>query len=60
MTTMNKDWSFTTEEYICDLRMVGVLIWDGKILVQRDRDGQEYALPGGHMKIGETLEDAWV
>ena len=37
-----------------------MLIWDGKILVQRDRDGQEYALSGGHMKIGETLEDAWV
>lgn len=38
--------------------MVGVLIRDGKILVQRDRDGHEYVLPGGHVKIGEILEDA--
>ena len=57
---MNKDWLFTTDEYICDLRTVGVLIRDGKILVQRDRDGHEYALPGGHVKIGETLEDGLI
>lgn len=54
---MDKDWLFKTDEYICDLRTVGVLIKDGKILVQRDKDGTEYALPGGHIKIGETLED---
>lgn len=29
---------------------------DNKILVQRDKDGTEYALPGGYVKIGETLE----
>ena len=38
---MNKDWLFTSDEYICDLRTVGVLIRDGKILVQRDHDGHE-------------------
>lgn len=53
---MDKDWSFKTDEYICDLRTVAVLIKDKKILVQRDRNGNEYALPGGHIKIGETLE----
>ena len=57
---MNKDWLFTADEYICDLRTVGVLIRDDKILVQRDRDGHEYALPGGHVKIGETLEDGLI
>lgn len=55
-----QDWLFATEECICDLRTVGGLIRDGKILVQRDRDGQEYALPDGHVKIGETLKDARV
>ena len=55
-----KDWLFSTEEYICDLRTVGVLLKDGKILVQRDADGNEYALPGGHVNIGETLEDGLV
>ena len=52
---MDKDWIFRTDEYICDLRTVGVLVRDGKLLVQRDRDGSEYALPGGHVKIGEGI-----
>lgn len=53
---MEKDWLFTSDEYICDLRTVAVLVKDNKLLVQKDRDGNEYALPGGHIKIGETLE----
>lgn len=53
---LKKDWLFTTDEYICDLRTVAVLVKNNKILVQRDKDGTEYALPGGHVKIGETLE----
>ena len=57
---MQKDWIFTIENSVCDLRTVGVLIRDGKILVQRDREGNEYALPGGHVKIGETLEDGLI
>ena len=57
---MEKDWLFRTDEYICDLRTVGVLVRDGKLLVQRDRDGSEYALPGGHVKIGETTADGLV
>ena len=57
---MDKDWIFKTDEYICDLRTVGVLVRDGKLLVQRDRDGNEYALPGGHVKIGETTVDGLV
>ena len=57
---MKRDWIFTVENSVCDLRTVGVLIRDGKILVQRDRGGDEYALPGGHVKIGETLEDGLI
>ena len=57
---MDKEWLFETEEYICDLRTVGVLIQDNKILVQRDRGGNEFALPGGHVKIGETLENGLI
>ena len=53
---IDKDWLFTTENYICDLRTVAVLVKDSKILVQREKDGSQYALPGGHVKIGETLE----
>ena len=57
---MNKDWLFTGDGYICDLRTAGVLIRDDMILVQRDRDGKEYALPGGHVRIGETTADALI
>lgn len=57
---MNKDWLFTTEKYTCDLRVAAVLIKDNKILVQKEKDGNEYALPGGHVKIGKTLETALI
>ena len=40
---MNKDWIFVVDNSICDVRTVGVLIRDGKILVQRDLNGNEYA-----------------
>lgn len=53
---MEKDWLFESDEYICDLRVAAVLIENNKILVQREKNGNEYALSGGHVKIGETLE----
>jgi len=52
----NKDWLFSDEKFICGFKSVGVLIKDDKILVQRDKDGTEYALPGGHVIVGETSE----
>ena len=57
---MNKDWLFTGDEYICSFRSVGVLIRNNKILVQRDADNEEYALPGGHVIIGETATEALI
>ena len=53
---MEKGWLFESDEYICDLRVAAVLVKNNKILVQREKNGNEYALPGGHVKIGETLE----
>ena len=46
--------------YIWLKGLESVLVRDGKLLVQRDRDGSEYALPGGHIKIGETTVDGIV
>ena len=57
---MQKDWLFSTDEYICELRTVAVLVKENKILVQKDRNGNEYALPSGHVKIGETLENGLI
>ena len=55
---MMKDWLFVGEHYICDLRVAGVLIRNGKLLVQKERNGNEYALPGGHVQIGEVMTDS--
>ena len=54
------DILFKADDYIFDVRTVGVLVKDGKILVQRERDGNEYALPGGHIKLGETTADGLI
>ncbi len=53
---MDRDWIFSEDGFTCGLRAAGVLVRDGMILVQRERGGSEYALPGGHVKVGETLE----
>ena len=57
---MEKDWLFAIDNCICDVRTVGVFIRDNMILVQRERNGSEYALPGGHVKIGESLEQGLI
>ena len=54
---MGKDWLFSIEDCICDVRTAAVLIHNQKILLQRERQGNAYALPGGHIKVGETLEN---
>ena len=57
---MGKDWLFSDEDYICSVRAAAVLVRNGKVLVQREKHGSEYALPGGHVRIGERLEDCLV
>jgi len=52
-----KDILFKSDNFIFDVRTVGVLIRDGKLLVQREENGTEYALPGGHVKLGETTTE---
>lgn len=34
---LDQDWLFSSENYICDIRTVGVLLKDKKILVQREK-----------------------
>lgn len=52
------DWIFRGEDYVCDFRAAGVLVKGGRIFVQREKDGCEYALPGGHVKIGEESAES--
>ena len=53
---MGTNWFFQSENAICNFRSAGVLIQNGKILVQREKGGNEYALPGGLVLQGETAE----
>ena len=57
---MSSDWVFNAGEYTCGLRTVGVLVCNNKLLVQREKHGDEYALPGGAVQAGETTEEALV
>ena len=57
---MTKDISFGFDEYCFGVRTVGVVVRNGKVLVQHERDGNEYALPGGTVKLGETTEETLV
>ncbi|MDT8718427.1 NUDIX domain-containing protein [Clostridium sp. 19966] len=55
---MNKDWHFRDDDSVCIFRTVGVLLRNNKILVQCDNN--VYALPGGHVKVGETSEETLI
>ena len=56
---MLKDWLFTDDNGICHFRVAAVLLRDGKLFVQGDKDGI-YALPGGHVSFGETSEETLI
>lgn len=57
---MENDWIFKSENNICNFRSAGVLIQNNKILVQRDKNGTDYALPGAHVKTGEIAEQTLI
>ena len=51
---MSVDINFKSDDYTFSIRTVGVTVRDGKVLLQREKYGNEYALPGGTVKLGET------
>ncbi|MBQ2990418.1 MAG: NUDIX domain-containing protein [Clostridia bacterium] len=51
-----KDILFKEEDFIFSYRVGGVLIRDGKILLQRPK-GDDYAIIGGHVACMETTEE---
>jgi len=53
-------WMFLKEKNICSFRSAGVLMKNEKLLVQREKTGTEYALPGGLVEIGEVSEQALI
>lgn len=49
-----KDLLFKTDEFIFSYRVAGILIHEGKILLQTAGNDPGYAFPGGHVAYGET------
>ncbi len=49
---------FRQEEYTFCYRAAGILVRDGRVLLQKPNNTDEYAFPGGVVAIGETTSDA--
>ena len=54
------DILFKTNEYIFSYRVGGILIHNGKVLLQRALGDEGYAIIGGHVAFGETTSETLV
>lgn len=57
---MGRDIIFKTDDYVFSYRAAGLLLYNGKVLLQRPVNGTDYAIPGGHVALGETNEETLV
>jgi ADP-ribose pyrophosphatase YjhB (NUDIX family) len=48
------DILFHREDFVFSYRVAGILVQNGKVLLQRPDDSAAYAFPGGHVGFGET------
>lgn len=48
------DILFKTEEFVFSYRVAGILIHNGKVLLQKPTNDMGFAFPGGHSAFGET------
>jgi ADP-ribose pyrophosphatase YjhB (NUDIX family) len=54
------DILFKTDNYVFSYRVAGILIREGKVLLQKPTNDRGYAFPGGHVEFGETNEDTLI
>ena len=54
------DILFKTDDYIFSYRVGGVLIHNGKVLMQNAEGDDGYAFIGGHVAFGETTDETLV
>ena len=54
------DILFKTDDYIFLYRVGGVLIHNGKVLMQNAEGDDGYAFIGGHVAFGETTDETLV
>ncbi len=57
---MPKDILFKIDDWIFSYRVAGILIHNGRILLQRPVGESSYAFPGGHVNLGETSQEALI
>jgi ADP-ribose pyrophosphatase YjhB (NUDIX family) len=56
----SQDLLFKTDTFIFSYRLAGVLVKNGKVLLQRTLDNPSYAFPGGHATFPETNEETLI
>ena len=54
------DILFKTDDYVFSYRVGGLLIHNGKVLMQKAVDDDGYAFIGGHVAFGETTAETIV
>ena len=55
-----EDILFKTERFVFSYRIAGILIRNGKILLQKPANDDGYSFPGGHVSFGETSDKALI
>ena len=55
-----QDILLRTDQGVFSYRVAGILIREGKVLLQRPTDDPGYAFPGGHVNFGEVSEKALI
>ena len=48
------DILFHRDNYVFNYRVGGILLHDNKILLQKPDNDTWFAIPGGHVELGET------
>jgi len=54
------DILFRNDGYLFSYRAAGILVQNGKLLLQKPESDDAYALPGGHIKLGETSAETLI
>ena len=55
---MPKDIFVRADDFVFSFRVGGLLVRDGKVLLQKHREKEEYYIIGGHITSLETAKDA--
>lgn len=51
-----RDLIFKEENFIFSYRVAGVIVQNGRVLMQKEPHDDGHAFPGGHVTLGETHE----